>query len=112
VRCRLVELVAMLALIISGADASRAQTSDISTGKYECWYFTRPLPGMAFTISGEGRYTDIEGKAGSYSASSGRLVFQGGALDGQHAVYRPGRPPTIAFLGTGGRETETCQPPH
>jgi hypothetical protein len=111
VRNRFIKPLAVLALLVSGVAASRAETADIPTGKYECWYFTRPLPGMAFTVNGGGKYTDIEGKVGAYSVNSGQLAFRGGALDGQQAVYRPGRPPTIAFLGTGGRETETCQPP-
>src|SRR5579871_6049463 len=85
---------------------------DVPTGKYECWYFSTPLPGMAFTIQGGGRYLDVQGKSGSYAFASGKLAFKGGALDGQTAIYKPRNPPTIAFLGTGGRETETCQPPH
>ena len=85
---------------------------DIPTGKYECWYFSTPLPGMNFTIQGGGRYLDVQGKSGSYTLASGQIAFKGGALDGQHALYKPRNPPTIAFLGTGGRETETCQPPH
>jgi hypothetical protein len=87
-----------------------AQTGDIPTGRYECWYFTTPLPGMNFVIQGGGRYVDVEGKNGSYTVASGQIAFKGGALDGQHALFKPQKPPTIAFLGTGGRETETCQP--
>jgi len=41
---------------------------------------------------------------------AGQFIFSGGNFDGQTAVFRPGNLPTVAFVGTGGRETETCQP--
>lgn len=66
---------------------------------------------MNFVIQGGGRYLDAEGKSGSYTLASGKIAFKGGALDGQTALFKPQKPPTIAFLGTGVRETETCQPP-
>jgi hypothetical protein len=50
-------------------------------------------------------------RSGTYTFSNGQIAFRGGALDGQRAEFRAGRPPTIAILGPSGGETETCQPP-
>jgi hypothetical protein len=95
---------------LSAAGAAYAQ-SDLPPGKYECWHFSTPLPGMNLTVKGGGRYVDVEGKTGSYALTNGQIAFTGGAFDGQRAKFRPGKPPTIAIIGPGGGETETCQPP-
>jgi hypothetical protein len=95
---------------VLGSAAAFAQGA-IPTGRYECYYFTTPLPGMAFTINGPGSYSDVEGKAGTYTVTGSQIAFSGAAFNGQHALFHPGSPPTIAFVGTGGRETEVCQPP-
>lgn len=101
-------LVATLAALGSIAAPAVAQ---IPPAHYVCYYFTTPLPLMNFTITGPGQYTDAGGVHGTFSANgTGQFVFSGGNFDGQTAVFRPGNPPTVAFQGTGGRETETCQP--
>jgi hypothetical protein len=99
---------AALAALVSIAAPAAAQ---IPPAHYVCYYFTTPLPLMNFTVTGPGQYTDAGGNKGSFSANgAGQFVFTGGNFDGQTAVFRPGNPPTVAFQGTGGRETETCQP--
>jgi hypothetical protein len=90
--------------------ATAAHAQDVPAAHYVCFYFGRPLPLMNFTIQGGGRYIDAGGKPGTYSYSDGRIAFSGGNLTGQHAILRPGSPPHIGILGTGGRETENCQP--
>ncbi len=99
----------MAAGMVLSVVASSAFAQSIPTGRYECWYFTRPLPGLNFTLMSGGRYTDADGNPGSYNVAGGGIGFSGGALDGQHGVYRGGTPPTIGIMGTGGRETESCQ---
>ena len=85
--------------------------SDLPQGRYECWHFSTPLPGMNLTVKGGGQYVDADGTTGSYTLTNGQIAFSGGAFDGQHAKFRPGKPPTIAIIGPSGGETEACQPP-
>ena len=100
-------IAAAIALVTIAAPAF----AQLPPAHYNCYYFGRPLPLMNFTITGPGQYTDAKGAPGTYSANgSGQFVFSGGNFDGQTAVFRLGNPPTIAFMGTGGRETESCQP--
>ncbi|MFI4989051.1 MAG: hypothetical protein ACHQF3_16615 [Alphaproteobacteria bacterium] len=101
-----------LALIVATLPiAVSAQAADVPAGRYECWYFTRAQPGLNFTIVGGGKYTDVQGTPGSYAFSSdaARLTFKAGALDGQRATYRPGNPPSIAFLSERNTEAAVCQ---
>jgi hypothetical protein len=110
--CRFRGLTALPSLLLAMTTSAAAfAQADIPPGKYECWHFSTPLPGMAFTIKGGGQYVDVEGKSGTYTLSNGQIAFRGGAFDGQHAVFRAGRPPTIAILDPSGGETESCQPP-
>ncbi len=99
----------LTAALVPIAASSSALAQIIPTGRYECWYFSTPLPGFNFTLMGEGRYIDAEGNSGAYRVYDDGIRFSGGALDGQRGIYRVGPPPTIAFMGTGGRETESCQ---
>ena len=97
--------------VASVALASAPALAQIPPEHYVCYYFTTPTPLLNFTITGPGQYTDASGVHGTFSANgTGQFVFTGGNFDGQTAVYRPGNPPTVGFQGTGGRETETCQP--
>jgi hypothetical protein len=100
---------APVAMLIATAAAESAFAQAIPAGKYECWHFSTPLPGMNFTLMAGGRYTDAAGQSGSYSVSGNSISFRGANLDGQRGMYRPGPPPTIGIMGTGGRETESCQ---
>jgi hypothetical protein len=99
-----------LAFFLAAPGTCFAQ-SDPPAGKYECWHFSTPLPGMNLTIKGGGQYIDAEGKTGSYTIANGQIAFTGGDFDGQRTKFRPGKPPTIAIIGPSGGETETCQPP-
>ncbi len=105
---KLVQLItASVALAAIAAPAS----AQIPPAHYVCYYMTTPLPLMNFTITGPGQYTDAGGNRGTFRANgAGQFIFSGGNFDGQTAVFRPGNLPTVAFVGTGGRETETCQP--
>lgn len=97
-------------LVLLSAGPAVAQ-SDLPAGKYECWHFSTPLPGMNLTVKGGGQYVDAEGRTGSYTFANGQIAFKGGDFDGQYARFRAGKPPTIAVIGPSGGETETCQPP-
>lgn len=87
-----------------------ASAQGVPPGSYECWYSTRAQPGLNFCITGNGSYTDVEGKRGAFSLGNGNAMsFQGGAHDGSRAVYKGGNPPTISFLGPSGNEAAFCQ---
>ena len=79
------------------------------TGRYECWFFSSARPGLNFTLLGDGRYTDVNGSAGTVSAAGAVLTFTGAALDGQRGQYKGGNPPTVAILGPRGDEVSSCQ---
>ena len=107
-RCVFTTFAFALSLAVPAVALAQA---DLPTGKYECWHFSTPLPGMNLTIKGGGQYVDAEGHTASYTFANGQIAFKGGDFDGQHAKFRPGKPPTIAIIGPSGGETETCQPP-
>jgi hypothetical protein len=77
-------------------------------GRYECWFFRSARPGLNFTLLGGGRYTDVNGSAGTVSGGA-MMTFSGAALDGQRAQYKGGNPPTVAILGPRGDEVSSCQ---
>jgi hypothetical protein len=49
----------------TGKSTDRSATADTPPGKYECWHFSTPLPGMTFTGKGGGQYVDVKGKIGN-----------------------------------------------
>ena len=100
----------LVLLLCLAALPAGAQSADVPAGSYECWYFTRAQPGLNFRIDGKGQYTDIEGKRGSYQlGADNRLVFKGGAHDGDSAVFKPLKTPTVSFLGPRGAEAAFCE---
>ncbi|MFZ2018956.1 MAG: hypothetical protein WAU90_09820 [Methyloceanibacter sp.] len=96
-------LFASLVLLGRGAFAETAPA-----GSYECWYFSTPQPLQNFNLKG-GSYTDSSGASGSVTSSGGKMMFSGGNLDGQAAVYKGGNPPTISFVNGNGEEQFFCQ---
>ena len=101
----------LIAASLALASLSAPAKAQIPAAHYVCYHFTTPLPLLNFTITGNGQYTDAGGAHGTFRANgNGQFVFSGGNFDGQTAVFRSGNPPTVAFMGTGGGETETCQP--
>ena len=78
----------------------------------ECWHFTRPRLLLNFTLQAGGRYLDSDNKFGSYAfdAGSGKIRFNGGALDGQAPVYHaPRGHPTVSFRNKAGDEVDFCE---
>ena len=86
---------------------SAALAQGVPSARYQCSYFGRFR--YEFTILNDSQYT-LGGSAGSYSVSGGVITFSGGGLNGHSGIFRPGAPPRIGMYGTGGRETENCQP--
>jgi len=78
---------------------------------YHCVFFVGDhLEDVApFTITGNGTYTDSEGKRGTYSLNSSTLTFHGGNYDGQRAEYETkGGQPQLHILGPSGRRVIDC----
>jgi hypothetical protein len=98
---------------LKGMRVATATTTQPPAKQYHCVYFvgdhladTAPL-----TITGNGTYTDSEGKRGTYSSSSpsSPLTFHGGNYDGQRAEYdTSGGLPQLHILGPSGRRVIDC----
>jgi len=88
-----------------------AQGTGIPVGKYECWSGSSARTAYNFASTGPGRYTDIEGKPGTYeiAAEGKNVTFHGGALDGVKAIYSTGNPPTVTILAPSGNGVGDCQ---
>lgn len=92
----------------------------IMLARYECYTFSggRLYSALAenFTLVDASHYTDASGARGSYTynAGSGRIAFNGAALSGHTATFRPGaqpfktHPPTVAFPLRDGSDGDTC----
>ncbi len=89
----------------------------VMPGSYECWSGGRPRMLMNFKVTGAGKYTDSEGKAGSFrlDESSGRMSFQGGMLEGvlpakfYMIYYAPNGKPTLSVRNGEGSEITVCE---
>jgi hypothetical protein len=86
----------------------------VPIGSYGCWTYTQQRPDIAFKVTGEREYSDVRGNSGRFSIEGGRpgsaqIVFSGGTLDKQRAVYNGGNPPAVTFLGPSGKEAAFCQ---
>lgn len=92
----------------------------ITLARYECYTYSggRLQSAMSenFTLTDGSHYTDAGGASGSYtySAASGHITFNGGALSGHTATFRPGvqpfknHPPTVVFPLRDGSDGDTC----
>jgi hypothetical protein len=89
----------------------------LSTGSYECWANGQARMMMNFTIRSSTQYVGSDGKPGSYryEPATGRVTFQGGALDGAmpagfFAIYHaPSGKPTVSFRSARGAEAAFCE---
>ena len=89
----------------------------VALGTYECWANGRARGMMNFKITGPGRYTDSEAKAGGFrlDEASGRMSFQGGLLDGvlpakfYMIYYAPKGHPTLSIRNGEGSEITFCE---
>ena len=89
----------------------------VATGSYECWANGAARLLMNFTIKDGTRYTDSEGKPGTYSydASSGKIAFKGGMLDGvmpagfTSIYHEPKGKPTVSYRSGRGAEAAFCE---
>lgn len=97
--------------------APAARPAAVAAGDYECWAFNTARMDLNFSITGEGRYRDAEGKSGryTYDAASGRIAFQGGLLqsampEGFYSIYsEPKGFPTVSFRSARGTEASFCE---
>jgi hypothetical protein len=99
----------------TGGNGPGRQAASPATGSYECYAFSDghlvARGGLNFAIGGPGRYTDVDGKAGTYNYDTGArvLTFRGAALDGQRAKYDDSqKTTTITFLNAGGELGDSC----
>lgn len=94
-----------------------AAAGSLAPGSYECWANGQARGLMNFTIRSTTQYTGSDGQAGSYryDAGTGRVTFDGGALDGVmpagfYAMYHaPGGKPTVSFRSAHGSEAAFCE---
>lgn len=80
---------------------------------YHCVYFVvdHLVDAAPFTITGNGTYTDSEGKRGTYTynPASSMLTFHGGNYDAQRAEYETsGGASRLHILGPSGRRVIDC----
>ncbi len=96
---------------------SQTAPSKVAIGSYECWANGAPRLLMNFAIKDATKYTDSEGKPGTYSydVSSGRITFKGGALDGVmpqgfvSVYHEPKGKPTVSYRSPRGAEAAFCE---
>ena len=104
-------LAAVLLLIPIGASAQTDSGGAVPAKHYHCVMFIvdHLVDTAPFTITGDGTYTDSEGKHGTHSfdSSSSTLTFHGGNLDGQRAQY-DAKTKHLHILGPSGRRVIEC----
>jgi hypothetical protein len=96
---------------------SQKAPSKVAVGSYECWANGAPRLLMNFEIKDGTKYTDSDGKTGTYSydASSGRITFKGGALEGVMpagfvSIYHETKgKPTVSYRSPRGAEAAFCE---
>ena len=99
---------------IAAAQAPKA----VSQGSYECWGNGSPRLLLNFKVTGNGKYSDPEGKqqgSFAYDPKSGAITFKGGHLDGVMptgftSVYHENKnKPTVSFRSGRGAEASFCE---
>ena len=98
-----------LAILLATAMAPTLAQAQAPNGSYQCWFFSSARAGLNFKLIGGTSYTDVAGQPGTVSVSGNDMAFSGGALDGQHAHYKGGNPPSVSILGPRGDEVSVCQ---
>jgi hypothetical protein len=102
---------------VAGAPAVNKSGGGVALGSYKCWSNGQARAFLNFTASAGGKYIGADGKAGTFSldASSQRITFKGGALDGAmpagfFAIYHePQGRPTVSFRSERNSEAAFCQ---
>jgi hypothetical protein len=116
-RCLLIAVSIALGACYPTLAQSQKAPSKVAVGSYECWANGAPRLLTNFEIKDGTKYTDSDGKAGTYSydASSGRITFEGGALDGVMpagfvSVYHEAKAkPTVSYRSARGAEAAFCE---
>jgi hypothetical protein len=98
----------MIALVFC---ASAQAQGEVPAKHYHCVMFIvdHLVDAAPFTITGNGTYTDSQGKRGTYGfdSASSTLTFHGGNLDGQRAQYDT-KTKHLHILGPSGRRVIEC----
>jgi hypothetical protein len=87
--------------LLAAQGKSAFKPTAVVAGTYECATFTdkhlEVRPALNFTILGVAKYRDAFGATGDYmfDATSGGLMFQGGALNGQRGTYKQASNPPV-----------------
>jgi hypothetical protein len=107
----------IIVCLIFGLTAARSTYAQTDSGgevpakHYHCVMFIvdHLVDTAPFTITGNGTYTDSEGKRGTYNldSASSTLTFHGGNLDGQRAQYDT-KTKHLHILGPSGRRVIEC----
>jgi len=104
-------LAAMLLLVPVGTRAQTDSGGGVPVKHYHCVMFMvdHLVDTAPFTITGNGSYTDSEGKRSTYTFDSAlsTLTFHGGNLDGQRAQY-DAKTKHLHILGPSGRRVIEC----
>ncbi len=100
-----------------GRGAAVTPPGSIAAGSYECWSNGEARSLSNFSVSDATHYTGSDGKVGTYTfnATTTRIVFKGGALDGVlpagfYTIYHSvqGRP-VVSFMSPSGTEAQYCE---
>jgi len=97
--------------------ASAQAPSKVAVGRYECWANNRPRLLLNFSIKNATQYIGSDDAAGAYTytLSTTRITFKGGALDGVnprggYTIYHePKGHPTVSFRNAEGSEISFCE---
>lgn len=104
-------IAAVLLLLPIVASAQTDSGGGVPAKHYHCVMFIvdQLVDAAPFTITGNGTYTDSDGKSGTYSfdSASSTLTFHGGNLNGQRAQYDP-KTKHLHILGPSGRRVIEC----
>jgi hypothetical protein len=102
---------ALVTIALALSSSSVQADGEVPAKNYHCTFFLidHLEEALPFTITGNGTYTDSDGKRGTYDfdAKSLTLSFHGGTLDGQRAEYDV-KTKHIHILGPSGRRVIEC----
>lgn len=101
----------------TGSNAQGAASGGMTLGKYECWGNGQARLLLNFSVRSATEYIGSDGKPGTYSydASTNRVTFKTGALNGVMPAgfygffYAPQGRPTLSFRSPRGSEASFCQ---
>jgi hypothetical protein len=116
-RWLMISLVLLSATMLCAQRAGQANPKSVAAGNYECWGNGQARMLLNFSVKSATQYVGSDAKPGAYAydASSGRITFKGGALDGVmpkgfYTIYHePKGHPTVSFRNSGGSEASFCE---